>query len=83
MNVHLSYNPPSSWRILFWSGGRPRQLSRPKKFRALVIPGRGCYKGIILQGRQLKCRFYCIRPVIPDNKRVCNRSVYPCTQTEE
>ena len=26
-NVHLSYNPPSSWRILFWFRGYARQFS--------------------------------------------------------
>ena len=53
LNMHLTYNPPSSWRILFWYGGCPGQFSRPKKFRALVVPFRGFNKGIILQGRQL------------------------------
>ena len=27
LNVHLSYKPPYSWRIIFWSGGCPRQFS--------------------------------------------------------
>ena len=49
LNIHLSYNPPSSCRIMFRSGGVPRQFSRLKKFRALVVPSRGCHKGIILQ----------------------------------
>ena len=57
LNVHLSYNPPSSWRIFLWSGVLPRQFSCLKKFRSMVVPDRGCRKGVILQGRQLKCRF--------------------------
>ena len=48
-NVHLSYKPPNSWRILFQSGGCPRQFSCLKNFRALVVPNGGCHKGIILQ----------------------------------
>ena len=50
LNVHLSYKRISSWRILFWSGGYPRQFSCLEKFRALVVPGGDCHKGIILQG---------------------------------
>ena len=57
LNVYLSYKPPSSWRIMFRSGGYPRQFSLLKKFRAVVVPVRGCRKGIILQGRQLKAGF--------------------------
>ena len=56
LKLHLSYKPPRSCRILFWSGVSPRQFSRLKSFRALVFPGGGCRKGIILQGRQLKRR---------------------------
>ena len=40
-----------------------------EKFRALVFPGCGCCKGIILLGRQLKHRFSFVIPVMPDNKR--------------
>ena len=50
LNVQLSYKHPSSWRILFRYWGRTKQFSCLKKFRALVVPGRGCRKGIILQG---------------------------------
>ena len=50
MCVHLGYKPPSSWRILFWSGGRPRKFSSLKKFRSLVVPSGGCRKEIIIQG---------------------------------
>ena len=50
MTVHLSYKPPSSWRVLFLSGGYPRNFSRLKKFRALVVPGKGLRKGVIIQG---------------------------------
>ena len=50
LNLHLSYNPPSYWSILFQYGGRPRYFSRLKKVRALVVPGGGCCKGIIIQG---------------------------------
>ena len=49
LNVKLSYKHTSSWRILFWSGGYPRQFSPLKKFGALVVPGGGFRKGIILQ----------------------------------
>ena len=83
LNIHLSYNPTTSWRILFHSGGCPRQFSRLKKFRALVVPGGGWHKGIILQWRQLKCRFSCGRQVMPEKKRRCNRSVCKSTQTKE
>ena len=68
LNVNLSYNPTSSWRILFRYGGYPRQFSRLKKFRALVVPGGGCRKGIILQGGQIERRFSCGSPVMPDKK---------------
>ena len=50
MNIHLSYKPPSSWRMLFQSGGYPRQFIHLKFFRALVVPGGGCHKGVIIQG---------------------------------
>ena len=50
LNLHLSYKPPSYWRILFRSGGWPRQLNCLKKFRDLVVPGGGFHKGIIIQG---------------------------------
>ena len=53
MNMHLSYKPPSPCRIMFWSGGRPRQFSHQKNFRYLVVPSGGFRKGKILQGRQL------------------------------
>ena len=49
LNVHLSYKPPISWRILFWSEGRSRQFSWLKSFRSLVVPGGGWRKGIIIQ----------------------------------
>ena len=49
MNLHLSYKPPSYWRILFRSGGYLSQFSRLKKFRSLVVPGGDCRKGVILQ----------------------------------
>ena len=52
LHLHLSYKTPRSWRILFRSGGHPRQFSRLKKFRALVVPGGGFRKGIT-QGMQL------------------------------
>ena len=54
-----------------------------KKFRALVVPVVGFRKGIIIQGRKLKCRFSCGRPVMPDKKKGCNGSNCTCTQTEE
>ena len=79
LNFNLSYKPPSSWRILFWSGIHTRKFSCLKNFRVLVVPGGGCHKGIIIQGRQLKRRFSCGMPVRPDKKRGCNRSIYPCT----
>ena len=53
LNMHIGYNPPSSWRILFWSGGRPRKFSHLKHFRSLIDPGRVCCKGIFIQGIQL------------------------------
>ena len=83
LNVHLSYKPPGSWRILFWSGGYPRKFSLVKKFRAFVVLDGGCRKEITLHEMQLNRRFSCGRPVMPDKKRVYNGNVYPCTQTEE
>ena len=68
LNIHLSYKPPSSWRILFLSGGCPRKFSRLKKFRDLVVPGLGFRKGIIIQGEAADLRFTCNRPVMPENK---------------
>ena len=53
LNVNLNYKPPSSWKILFWSGGCPRQFSRLKIFRALTDPGGVCFKGTIIQERQM------------------------------
>ena len=50
LNMNLSYKTPSPWRIVFWSVGCPRQFSRLKKSRALVVPSGGCRKGIIIQG---------------------------------
>ena len=50
LNMHISYNPPNPWRILFPSGGCPRQFSCLKFFRDLVVTGGGCRKGVILQG---------------------------------
>ena len=52
-NVHLSYKPNSSRRILFWYGGHPRKFSCLKKFRALVVPSGGYHEGIIIQGMQM------------------------------
>ena len=49
LKFHLSHKPPSSGRMLFWSGGIPRQSSRLKKFRDLVVPGGVWHKGIMLQ----------------------------------
>ena len=50
MTPHKYLRTPSYCGILFWPGGCPRQLSCPKKFKALVVPGGGCRKGVILQG---------------------------------
>ena len=61
LNVHLSYKPPSSWRKLFWSGGRPKQFIFPKKIRSLVVPRGRCRKGMIIQGIQLNRRLSCGR----------------------
>ena len=69
LNVHLIYRPPSSWRILFWYGGYPRQFSHLKKIRSLVVPGGGCRKGVFIQGSHLKRRFSCGISVIPEKKR--------------
>ena len=44
-----------------------------KRFRDLVVPGGGCNRGIILQERHIKRKFYCGGPVMPENKRGCNR----------
>ena len=50
LNAHLSYKPPSSCRILVQYGGHPRQFSKLKKFRALVVLGRCLRKDIIIKG---------------------------------
>ena len=83
LNVHLNYKPPSSWRILFLSGGYPRQFSRLKKFRALVVPGGVFHKGTIIPERQLNRRFSCGRPVMTEKKRGCTGSFCPCTHTDK
>ena len=49
LNVHQSYKPPISLRILFQYGGYPSKSSCMKIFRDLVVPGGGCCKGIIIQ----------------------------------
>ena len=51
--MHLSYKPPSSWKIMLWYEGCPRQFIRLKFFRELEYTIGLCRKGIILQGRQL------------------------------
>ena len=38
---------------------------------ALVFPGKGYRKEVILQGGQLKRRFFCISSVMPEDKRGC------------
>ena len=83
LNVHLSYKPSSSWRILFRSEGYSRQFSRLKKFRALVVPVGGFCKGIIIHERQLKRRLFCGRPVMPENKIGCNGRFFLCTKIGE
>ena len=50
LNLHLSYKPLSSWRILFRSGVCPRLVSCIKIYSALVVLNRGFRKGITLQG---------------------------------
>ena len=67
--------------VFVW--GIPQEVQLSEKVQ---VPGgtrRGLTKGIILQGGQLKRRFYCGSPVIPDKKRGCNGIVYLCTQIEE
>ena len=49
LNIHISYKPHNSWRILFRPEGYPMQFSRLKEFRTLVILGGGWNKAIILQ----------------------------------
>ena len=78
--MHLSYNTPSSWRIIFRYGGRPRQSSCLKKPRKMVVPGKGCRKEIILQERQLNRSFSYGRPVMLEKLGVYNRRVWTCTQ---
>ena len=80
-NIHLSYKPPSSWRILFRSGGSPRKFSRLKMWSSLLVTSGGYHKGLIIQGGQIMHRFPCVRTVIIDKKRGCNSSVCLCTQT--
>ena len=82
-SVYLSYKPPSSWKILFRFGGRPRQFSPLKKFRDLVVPGGGFLKEIIIQWRQLKRGFSCGWSSHAREKMVCKRIVCTWTHTEE
>ena len=49
-NVNLSYKPLGYWRIVFWSEGHPSEFSCLEKFRSLVVPSRGCRKGVCIQG---------------------------------
>ena len=53
LEFHPGYNPPSSYGVLFWSGGRPRQFSHLKIFRALIDTGGVFCRGINIEGRQL------------------------------
>ena len=76
-NVHLIYKPPSYWRIPFQSGESPRQFSRLKIFRALVVPDGGLCKGVIIHGDQIKLRFSCGRPVVVEKKSGFNGSICP------
>ena len=53
LNLHLSYKPHSSWKIIFCSGGLPRQSICLKKFRALTDTGGVWCKGVIIQRKYL------------------------------
>ena len=75
LDVYLSYNTNSSWRIMFWSRGLPRKFSCLKKFSSLTDTDVVCLKGVIIQGSQLKRRFPCGSPVVLEKKWVCNWSV--------
>ena len=49
----LIYKPTSSWRVLVWYGGCPKQFSHLKKFRAVTDPSEVFCKGEIIQGRKM------------------------------
>ena len=72
LNVHISYKPPSYWRILFFYEGLPRQFNCLKRVRYLVVHREGFRKGIIHQGSHVKLSFYFVGPVMLDYKRGCN-----------
>ena len=86
LNAHLPYKPPSSYRIIFWYGGCPRQFSHLEKFSALVNPRGVCHKEIILQGMQLTSGFPLIVQSFlirkgdltgsPDHAPIQNNSLY-------
>ena len=81
LKVQLNYKPPSSWRILFRSERRPRQFSCLKKFKALVVPGGGCRKGIFLQWRHLTSYLSIIgQSCLRIKKDVTGASVHATTQ---
>ena len=82
LNVHLSYKPHISCRILFQYGVIPSKFSHQVKFRALVIPGRGFCKGIIIQD-VLAPTGVLTNEQSKFIKSVFNGSFYPYNHTEE
>ena len=82
LNLHLSYKPPSSWRILFCPGWFPKQFIRLNFSGPWWSPAGAAVRGYIIQGRQLKRRFSCGRPIMPEKKSECNRSVCMSTWTD-
>ena len=67
-NVHLSYKRTSYWRIMFWYGVIPSQLSFLINVRALKDPSRVSRKQEIIQRIQLNLIFSCGRPVMIKKK---------------
>ena len=49
LNMNLIYKTPSSWRILFWSWGRPRQFSH-LNIQGPGVPWRGLPEGVTYSG---------------------------------
>ena len=82
LNVNLSYNPPSSWNIMFSLGDVPGsefiwKFQGPGRYR------RGRLWGYIYSREISELRFTFNSSVIIDKRRKCTGSVYPCIQTKK
>ena len=66
--MRLSYDIPSSWRILLCSGGVPQAVQLYKKVQGPGDPQRGLTYGDNYSREAAALRFTCNRPVMLENK---------------